>query len=513
MKINFTRAFIIVTICALFGNTANAQFKNIIEYPSTTFCIINNNNNPFKYTSNIIPVDLKTTTLLHTNIQKFNVDYDHYKCFFVTNTCDNSGITPTQICNAIEFTLEFISSEEKIDKKLYLFLRDLLLEYINDVLVDNEIKNYCIVLYYHLKKYYHKIINNYDNNNNEICKIFINYCKNNLASNKTKNVNQNKIIKNIESIENLNKPINNLCFENNDYFNDSCEFFNSTITLSNWFEELQDGNGLGLLTTISPNKIEYTTNTFMSIIDYILTVMNYFEKNKNVKYGDLHKKIIISGTAIGTANSLVPLYINKYHWKTVNQYTNLILGLIIDGNPFNYTKKNKNIYFSLLADMTIKLFDVKKIYLNEKYVKIYIVILRTCAEICFENKFNHGIKNYITSYLDDVTEKFIEIDYVKILLQALVTGFLMPKETIDKLIAKLLDNKINDFKFLASYYKMNFIFQDIINSFGSYGKFIKSLEETFGVISDNVCNKIIESINKNLIQDNLTLEDMYVCIK
>ena len=38
--------------------------------------------------------------------------------------------------------------------------------------------------------------------------------------------------------------------EGNDKFEDSCELYISTVTLSNWYDEMKDGNGIGVMIRI-----------------------------------------------------------------------------------------------------------------------------------------------------------------------------------------------------------------------------------------------------------------------
>jgi hypothetical protein len=535
LKVNFSNEVVMFTHFL----ESHPLFKNITDYSNTILHVVNDVNNDI-FMPNLekhnVNIDLLSTTLLHTELQKFNINTDEYHCFFVKNGIEKIQINDeivtmpsniknlthyNDILNAIEFTLEIIKNSDTINKDLYLLMRDILLQYIN--IEIGEIKYHSIVLYYHLKKYYLKIFNNLEHN--PTSKIFIEYFNNSIKSNKNKKMNQNIIIKNMELLNNINQRsdvenITNNNFNNN--FNNSCDFFNSTITLTNWFEEVQDNNGLGLLITITKNKVDATTITYISLIDYLLTTMNYFEKNKNLTYGNLYGNKIINGMGIGSANALLPLYINKYHWRIVKKYLPLLLGIIMESNPFTYTKNDENIYFSLFNDMTIKLFDSHKQFLNEKYIKNYIAFLRTCAEICFERKFNRGIKTCISSYINNPINNF---DYGKICAQAIVTGFLMSKQNTSEFIIKILNNlikniptdKVNEklqyeFKFLLSYYKINFIFQQIIDSFGSYSKFIKSLEENYGLIDDITCNKMIYLINQNVLQECITLEEFYKII-
>src|SRR3972149_7387624 len=116
--------------------------------------------------------------------------------------------------NAVEFMIDIIKNSDKTSKELYLFIRDVLLRYINEN--NGEAK-------YHLKKYTPKIINSLDNKN--ISKLFIDYYNKNISSNPNKKINQNKIIKNMDLIENIKDRTPIAIIPINDNFSNSCDFF------------------------------------------------------------------------------------------------------------------------------------------------------------------------------------------------------------------------------------------------------------------------------------------------
>src|SRR5437773_1537182 len=113
--------------------------------------------------------------------------------------------------------------------------------------------------------------------------------------------------------------------------------------------------------------------------------------------------------AIGDANAIIPLYINKNHWKIIKIYLKQTLELIISYNPFIYSDNHKNLFFIVFLEMINKIFE--KDFLNEKFIKCLICLLRTCAEICFEEKFNYGIKNLIFKYLNNPIERISKTKY------------------------------------------------------------------------------------------------------
>lgn len=528
----------------------------------------------------IVNIDLKSIPLYATNNKQFKINIDDFDTFLIDNEIsdilvdDNTIIldkkdpSNNHILNVIEHLIEMINNDDIHDKNIYIFIKTKLLEIMN--CNNNEDKNKAILIYNKTRQIFNKILIGELNKtllNDDNNKILIEYTKNTYMT-KTKNISHTNIFNNIDKINNSNTNVNHNLnkfiaeYEDseNKLFNDSCEFFNSSITLSNWFEELQNNSGIGLLLKINSKCsksgyfshiiINNVTNTFFPIVDYICTIKEYFDKNTDMKFGDLNKANIISGAAIGDANSIIPLYINKNHWKCISQYINPLLGIIVKHNPFSYNNTTKSVLFDIFADMTTKLFNSSKQYYNQQYLKIYIAYLRTCAEICFENKYNHGIKKMISSYITDPLFRISKDKSMiyKICSQTLVTGYILNSDELKVIIPyfieelirltvkfnKYEDSYINyfnelsdsdkeyennslitaiyeklqyDLAFLISYYKMNYVMDMIIKHHGSYNKFIKSLDENYGLIDDEITLKILNSININ--NEHSSFEDVY----
>lgn len=557
------------------------EIKKIIEIPNSIFTLISNqayiNQTKIKILTlnskeyydaiesgsifntqiynHLTLIQLNNCTLYNSEIPQLLINLHLYRCILInqTNKSDNfiNGMDVVitsdikDILDALLFHIDFVYKSDKVDKELYISLKDILLQFI--VQNDNlEAKHMTIILYNKLKKSCGKMINSLIHNENN--QLFIEFGKK--AEIKG---NHNQIIKNIDNIAKLdiimNSDIKKFIEENkesnDDKFNESCDFFNSTITLSNWFEELENNNGIGLLIKI--NKNIGTTSTYMSIIDYIAMTIDYFQKNKNIKYGDLTNSNIIKGAAIGDANALIPLYINKHHWSFSKKYLNMLLAIIATGNPFGYHSSQIKIYFDSFSEMTVKMFD--KFSLNEKSIRNYIAVLRTCAEICFEKGYNRGISKIIKTFLNEEPSK---IDFIKICSQALITGYYLDKDLIKQFIHYILLDLIKDsvtqtnnnkyidslktlnanellneanntvlklnnymiieLRFLITYYKMNFILKDLICASGSYSKFIKNLDNNYGLFDNKLCQKMIQLITNEINVNDIELKDIYKLI-
>jgi hypothetical protein len=249
----------------------------------------------------------------------------------------------------------------------------------------------------------------------------------------------------------------------------------------------------------------------------------------------------------------MPIYIHKQHWIIAKSYLEPILGLIQGHNPFSYVKAYENIYYSVFEYLTNMLFNENKLNLNNRFIQIYFSFLRTCAEICFENKFNFGIKKLIDTYMSNplnrISKSYLEFD--KIFAQSLSTGYNITN--IQTLLSYLLEeairltvknqkydnkyfNSLNDiisnnekldeefndlikfvsdsieFKLIsfASFYKINIIFRDIINMCSTYSQFIKRFDKNYNVLE----NVFVEHVMKSIISTKSKMEfkDFYEII-
>ena len=81
-------------------------------------------------------------------------------------------------------------------------------------------------------------------------------------------------------------------------FEESKEFISSVITLSDWYEQMKDGSAMGLVVKVNTDnllkigvrrnlKIESITTTFMPIVEYLDSVITYFNDKKH-DFGNLN---------------------------------------------------------------------------------------------------------------------------------------------------------------------------------------------------------------------------------
>lgn len=359
--------------------------------------------------------------------------------------------------------------------------------------------------------------------------------------------NNNKIQKFIKKFEG----------EQRKNFKKSNEVFYSLISISNWFEELQEKNIMGLLIKTSSStigkvgvninciNIKNITTTILPI-DYLLDSSNiYYEKYNNLDYGESCYSMI-SGNSIGEGNALMPLYISKEHWKITKPYFKPMIGIMVAQNPLMYNDKHIQFVFMLLFDMINKTFDKTKKNINEKWLYTLFSLYRTCYEISKEKNYDKGIKNLYNNFMKKSQNRGKDkINYLDSFLCQLLLSNLYIKddfilyvyeEYINRFISDILPKKMTflnllkkkNKKYIFSYDNfynikhnildnienkiINFIkFNEIIECFRSNYKcinnFIKELDRNFGLINDSDMKFLKMIIKRNL---NKMLDDKFI---
>jgi len=575
-----------------------------------------------------VQITLNNATLLcEDNIDTFKINVNQYNSFLIkfngadnniklnieygdekieTELFNNTELNKIDMVNAFLHTIEYmndlITDNKSINPNISILIKDKTLQLINNNQENKEVINKSIYLYSLIKDNSHHLNLAYFTNEQKTpisdnTKMVLDYGKkiyeNNGSDKKMFKLND-RISKNIVFINKLNNIKDILGTDTNKKFievyddtdnlnfNNSCDYFNSPITLSNWYEEFKIGSAIGLLIKIKINnlvklgvsknvKFENITSTFYPVTDYITCTNEYFEKKqgmsnnqqsnnqqsnnqKNNKFGNLNDKIVLSGTSIGDSNAVIPLYINKYHWQIAKQYINPILGIIFAHNPFGYCNKHKSFMFSVFAIMTTKIFTDTSC-INHKWLNSYIAYLRTCTEICFENKYQNGIRRLIENFVKNPSNRIVtDVFYDDVFIsQTLSTGYILSddmikmlihyiieesarhqlktdkmdmqyleylktmfeidnvdklKNEIDDTINKLFNNMNYHLVVIVSFYKMNKILNNFYKLFGSFNKFLKSIETGFGLVDESYINNLIKDINDNKFSIN-SFKDIY----
>ena len=342
----------------------------------------------------------------------------------------------------------------------------------------------------------------------------------------------------------------------------SREFFSSMITLSDWFDELNTGNTMGIIIGLRPSndlakicangakpKIDNITTTLLPIRDYLQSAIEIFNKDedKNLNKNNVQYLNVIQDNVIGNANAVIPIYICADHWKISKKHMGYILGIILANNPFAYSDHYLNFLFYMLAEMTRQSF---KVHANNRWTNIYLSIQRTCAQIAFEKGYHKGIVKLITNFVNDDNRILTSRPFDNDVLfgQILSTGCQIENHLLIKLCDRIFENifwrniikyysqenltiinametnadKINEIKSIVKFidknishgieiilynYRMILLMKELFNNIKGFKKFLDCLDDNYGMANDNILQFINSRIKK---YDKATSQDLYM---
>lgn len=347
-----------------------------------------------------------------------------------------------------------------------------------------------------------------------------------------------RIFKNILNIYEDDLKNNNLCnsilnnIDDNKKFTESCDFFTSLISFTNWYEDIETDNCTCLILNICGSKISKLgyganisiiniTSTFYPCNDYIELCDNFFTTSKEISDG-----LIFKGNAIGDGNCVIPLYINKNHWNIAKKKMKYLLGIIMSNNPAGFVKYHYRFVYKLFLDYcnTITIQEKSGVYLTNKYLSCFWSYFRTVAQISFDNNYNRGIYNVVKQYLQNPKKRVLknEYDYITMLGQIISTGYIIDDGDIKKIIGHIINeiiksnikkgdnsyllecitknknvfsyvneliiihsNNLNrHIPYLFSFYIFNRILKKFYLKFKNYSNFIKILDNNYGLMPE-----------------------------
>jgi len=328
----------------------------------------------------------------------------------------------------------------------------------------------------------------------------------------------------------------------------SCDQIMSVISLTNWYDEVLDGGAIGLVFQTNVTKFEKMgyelsfdhkniTSTLLPIKDYLDVVYNFFG-NGNVT--NLNDKNILYGNAVGNGNSMIPLYINRFHWKIARSYLEPLLGLTYAHNPSGYTKQHVKNVFLLCLEMAVWNFLPdrsdgtlqKHRSINDKWIQSFFYIWRTCVQLMKEQGYSRGIKKYIDNFMLDPKRRLTKgiYDSITILSQLLCSEYELNEENETQLLTFILEegirrymtkvykpshlnvvleneetllafkceiekNMIPFLETLDGYIKFSKVFRDFLKKVGSFKILLKKLEDSYGVLE----SEYIECFKKMIL--------------
>ena len=329
-------------------------------------------------------------------------------------------------------------------------------------------------------------------------------------------LNNNNFIKNKINLSLIN-IFENKFLENDNFIKKSLDFTNSNLTMTNWLDEYNNYNPFGILIKYKVDKFSYkgiihgkinllysypnviinsVNNNWCSIYDYYQLIQlkldnkdeydEYFEDdNNNFNINNFN----ITDNLLGDSNVLIPIYINKDHWKLLKPLWKYHLSFIHNCYENEYNKKMDNIYFLIILkklNLIIDKYNSSK-QINNNDLILFNYILRTCIQIMIDNKYLNSIKNehekYFKILMNDKKSNVNNVfNYIIRLIQLIISN--------NSININLNDyfNKIEKLYlkfFIEQYYKIDFW-------------------EMFNQSNDEKLKKEkLDEINKNYINENI----------
>ena len=305
----------------------------------------------------------------------------------------------------------------------------------------------------------------------------------------------------INFMDNIDNKIDQIIDEIDEFDDDllkkSTEFYYSLVSLTNWKDEIEEKSCMGISANITvPNQCKFGKNTddiiinvsdsFLSVIDSLNTLCS----TENKFDGDINKTTIIDDNVFGSRNFVLPIYINEQHWSIASEYNKILLPLCISGNANVFNDNMVKIYYLALNDIIEKIF--KNQNFNNKMINVMFALLRTCMQISYERKIHKGIYKHLSNIL-----KSGELHKLGILSGQLISvGYTDDLEMIKNIIKISSDNK-NITSENINTMLCGFAVIDIIKKETGFAKFIIEIDNTNGILSDILYEKIYDNI-KNI---------------
>jgi hypothetical protein len=308
--------------------------------------------------------------------------------------------------------------------------------------------------------------------------------------------------------------------KNND---NSISFLNSTISMSNWKDELVDLNCFGFLLKYNIRKgiknknnnnynfIKYYTiiseypnifisnisNNFISINDYYQLILNHLEEEPDFIF-DLNNFEIIDSYH-GNTNVMLPLYVNKEHWYIFNKIKRYHLSLINNYLEPYYNSKMDDIYFFVL----LKSFNTILLRNNNDGIRLTMYILRTAMQICIDNRYCFNVKHEYMKYYNNLLSSETLYNFKHVYNDFLI-------RFIQMVISSRIDmlKTLNEFENIKEYYMSLNKDNDNINYINLHNDLLKLalfMDNLLKIYGFNQLMKNIDDSNGMLDNPNLPL--------
>lgn len=319
--------------------------------------------------------------------------------------------------------------------------------------------------------------------------------------------NRIKINKSIKLLEQISKLS---YLESNEFFQLSLEQYTSPISLSNWYDEYKSNGCLGILVRVNSthsDRMGWTSESLNVQVtstligrEQIYDGQNFFwEKHLRLDNGKMETSLI-SGSAIGSGNSLIPLYINQYHWDITTQYIEELVSIGITQNPYLFKPKMYGLYAHTLLNL------ISETVTNPTYIKIRLLIQLIISIDKLGIKWIN--RNDSIDIKTDITIKFIKwikckerfdkITQFKIYEEITKNNMKKDYKTKNEIqqmdVVDILNKSINKQNIVE--YENLCVFVDMIDP-KPISEIIEMIDSTYGYICDSQIDYIKESLKSN----------------
>ena len=301
---------------------------------------------------------------------------------------------------------------------------------------------------------------------------------------------------------------------------DTTEFYYSIITKTDWKEEYNYGNIMGILINVKPTELNkcYFSYENIDICDITTSIVGLDQILESYKLTN-EFNVSISGNGIGNGNCMLPLYISEEHWNLVKIYENYNFGLIFNRNPLLYCYEMNKIHKVVLLKMINLTFSDKN-YRSDKWISLIFSLYFTSTKLFKKVNFikNKNLKERYNVNINDLLYDYLicgELDDYKYIVEEIIRRcFKKMYKNIDILdsiynighIDDAMENKItlsdSNFKKWMNEIETNKIFIETIKLiYGIYKmKFICKEKYIKSVLNNEELKELKYFINKNEIR-------------
>lgn len=275
----------------------------------------------------------------------------------------------------------------------------------------------------------------------------------------------------------------------------SFDIYTTIITMSNWIEEIKDGNCIGINMNIhrGPYRKGRYDVCVLEVPLYVGSSIEMFEtlrmnSSNNKKPIDINEHKLMDDGIMGKSNCIIPLYIHEAHWNLSREYLNPICNIILhDSLKIDNVSAWKLVY-TVMIDMGGMMFDKTKRIKSIKYFfSLWLTTFIFSKEYCYDiglNKFLTKIREY-----DEESVNISNVD------EAFINKAIIERSNIDP---SMIAGQIISTGYMVDVANLNFIKQLIIK--------MKFDEMKPGIISDDIYEQT-EQKDPDAVEDPDKVQD------